>query len=111
MVNPADYKNHFYSSDELVNQIWYGAAYTVQMCSIDPQQGRQWGPPQHGWNNGALIGVGKSILVDGAKRDRTIWPGDMGVSSDVAYATTGDVYSSQQSLNTLYEYQSTATGE
>ena len=43
------------------------------MCTIDPNQGRQWGPPASGWNNAVLIGSGSSILVDGAKRDRTIW--------------------------------------
>jgi hypothetical protein len=61
------------SSDELVNQIWYAAAYTVQMCSVDPNHGRQWHAPAVGWNNGVLIGTGKTLLVDGAKRDRTVW--------------------------------------
>lgn len=106
MSSPADYKNHFYSSDELLNQIWYGCAYTVQMCSIDPNQGRQWPAPAAGWNNGVLIGSGKSLLVDGAKRDRTVWPGDMGVSSAVAFATLGDIESSWNSLDTLFHLQS-----
>merc|ERR1711871_472518 len=106
MPDPSAYKGHFYSSNKLINQIWYGCAYTVQMCSIDPAHGRQWGPPDDGWNNGVLIGVGKTILVDGAKRDRTIWPGDMGVSTLTAFATTGDTESAKQSLHTLYLLQS-----
>lgn len=81
MVDPSNYTNHFHSSDDLLNRIWYGCAYTIQMCSIDPQHGRQWTAPSSGWNNNVLIGSGQSLLVDGAKRDRTIWPGDMGVSS------------------------------
>jgi len=107
---PSDYANHFYSSDDSINKVWYGCAYTVQLCTIDPQHGRKWGPPASGWDNGNLIGVGKSILVDGAKRDRTIWPGDMGVSSDALFATTGDVNSSRWSLETLYGYQDPVTG-
>ena len=45
------------------------------------------------------------MLVDGAKRDRVIWPGDMGVSTATAFATTGDTYSSRMSIETLYQYQ------
>ena len=41
----------------------------------------------------------------GAKRDRTIWPGDMGVSVATALATTGEANSSINSLETLYALQ------
>lgn len=105
MSDPSAYANHFYSDDDLVNRVWYGAAYTVQMNTIDPKQGRVWGPPSTGWDNSATCGVGNSVLVDGAKRDRVIWPGDMGVSTATAYYTTGDTYSSIQSLETLYNMQ------
>lgn len=108
--NPSAYANHFCSSDDLLNRIWYAAAYTAQMCTIPPSQGRAWGPPASGWNNAVLIGTGDSILVDGAKRDRTIWPGDMGVSSATSFATTGDTLSSVNSLNTLYALQNPSTG-
>jgi hypothetical protein len=37
-------------------------------------------------------------------------PGDMGVSSAVAFATTGDIESAKQSLNTLYNHQNPTTG-
>ena len=111
---PNNYLNHFYSSDDLLNQIWYASAYTIQMCLIDPNHGRAWPPPQHGgWNNNNLIGMGKSILVDGAKRDRTIWPGDMGISISTLYATLGDANgeTSINSLGTLYLYQNEETGQ
>ena len=81
---------------------------------IDPNHGRAWPPPQHGgWNNNNLIGMGKSILVDGAKRDRTIWPGDMGISISTLYATLGDANgeTSINSLGTLYLYQNEETGQ
>jgi hypothetical protein len=105
------YKNHFMSSDDLINKIWYGSAYTVQLCSISSTHGRQWPPsPFPGWSNNASClapsGKGLAVLVDGAKRDRTIWPGDMGVSTATSFATTGDTYASRISLETLYAYQS-----
>lgn len=103
--DPSQYRNHFHSSDALLNRIWYGCAYTVQLCSIQANHARQWPPPSSGWANNATGGVGTSILVDGAKRDRTIWPGDMGVSTMTAFTTTGDTYSSQMSLETLYSLQ------
>eukprot|EP01052_Picozoa_sp_SAG31_P008647 SAG31_NODE_440_length_15664_cov_8.209252_4_plen_890_part_00 len=110
MSNPADYKNHFHSSDALLNDIWYGCAYTTQMCTIASDQGRQWPSPPSGWNNGVLVGKGASVLVDGAKRDRTIWPGDLGISVATALATTGDVSASRNSLATLFEHQDPETG-
>jgi hypothetical protein len=111
---PNNYLNHFYSSDDLLNQIWYASAYTIQMCLIDSSHGRAWPPPQNGgWNNNNLIGMGKSILVDGAKRDRTIWPGDMGISISTLYATLGDANGETtiNSLGTLYLYQNKETGQ
>lgn len=105
LESPADWRNHFYSSDDLLNKIWYAAGYTTQLCSIDPQHGRQWGPPTSGWNNNATCGVGDTVLVDGAKRDRVIWPGDMGVSVLTALATTGDVDASANAELTLYQHQ------
>ena len=100
-----------YSSDELLNRIWYASAYTLQMCLINPTHGRVWPPPSVGWDNSNYIGSGKSILVDGAKRDRTIWPGDMGISTMTAYTTLGDLTSSINSLATLYSYQNPKTGQ
>ena len=109
MQDPSAWKNHFYSSDDLLNRIWYGCGYTTQMCSIHSDHGRQWPAPASGWNNSAICGVGDSVLVDGAKRDRVIWPGDMGVSSLTAITTTGDLDASRNALNTLFQHQ-TASG-
>jgi hypothetical protein len=105
MADPSAWANHFFCSDDLLNRIWYAAGFTTQMCSIDPKHGRAWPPPASGWDNSASCGEGDSVLVDGAKRDRIIWPGDMGVSSLTAIATTGDLDASRNSANTLYKYQ------
>lgn len=105
MGDPSAWANHFYSSDDLLNRIWYGAGYTTQLCCIDPAHGRQWPPPASGWNNSASCGTGETILVDGAKRDRMVWPGDMGVSVATAFVSTGDTLSSRNALDTLFAYQ------
>jgi hypothetical protein len=77
------YKNHFFSSDALLNRVWYGGAYTTQLCAIDPMQGRAWPPPASGWNNAVRVGQGQTVLVDGAKRDRLVWPGGTFFGSSV----------------------------
>jgi hypothetical protein len=110
MADPSAYPNSFTSSDELLNRIWYAGAYTVQMDTIDPHQGRVWGPPASGWDNSATVGVGRSVLVDGAKRDRTAWPGDLGVSVPTDYAAFSDLPTIRDSLTTLYDHQDPATG-
>ncbi len=110
LSNPSAYPNYFYSDDDLLNRIWYAGAYTVQTNTIAPNQGRVWGPPASGWNNGATVGVGTSVLVDGAKRDRTVWPGDLGVSIPTAFVSTDDLNSVKNALQTMYNAQQ-ASGE
>lgn len=80
MADPAVYTSSFSSlADPELEDIWYGCAYTTQLCSIARAQGRNYTAPTSGWNNSVLVGVGNTLLVNGAKRDRTVWPGDMGL--------------------------------
>ncbi|MBP8538379.1 alpha-L-rhamnosidase [Streptomyces sp. MK37H] len=109
-ANPADYANYFHSSDDLLNRIWYAGAYTVQLNTIASGQGRAWPPPATEWDNGATVGVGDSVLVDGAKRDRTVWPGDLGIAVPTQYAYSNDLTSTRNALTTMYDAQS-AEGE
>src|SRR5256714_353920 len=109
-ANPAAYANYFYSSDNLLNRIWYAGAYTVQMNIIASNQGRIWPPPPSEWDNSATVGVGNSVLVDGAKRDRTIWPGDLGISVPTDYASMNDLETIRNTLSTMYSVQE-ASGE
>ncbi|TXS35497.1 alpha-L-rhamnosidase [Streptomyces sp. uw30] len=109
-ANPADYANYFHSSDDLLNRIWYAGAYTVQLNTIASDQGRAWPPPATEWDNSATVGVGDSVLVDGAKRDRTVWPGDLGIAVPTQYAYSGDLTSTRNALSTMYDVQS-AEGE
>src|SRR4051794_15066336 len=103
------YENYFYSDDALLNRIWYAGAYTVQTNIIANDQGRVWFPPSQGWNNSALVGEsGSSVLVDGAKRDRTIWPGDLGFQVPTDFASLGDMATVKNTLQTLYNHQNAA---
>jgi hypothetical protein len=105
MKNPADYANYFYSSDPLLNRIWYAGAYTMQLDTIDPKTGRVWEAPAAGWDNSGDVGVGSTILVDGAKRDRTVWPGDLGIEIPSSYAAFADTVSARNALTTMYQHQ------
>ena len=104
-TNPAAYANYFYSNDDLLNRIWYAGAYTVQTNVIASNQGRAWPPPASEWDNSAVVGVGNSVLVDGAKRDRTVWPGDLGISVPTAYASMNELEASRNALSTMYSVQ------
>ncbi|SEO80168.1 alpha-L-rhamnosidase-related protein [Actinacidiphila rubida] len=110
MTDLRAYANSFSSSDPLLNRIWYAGAYTVQTNTIAPTTGRVWGPPATGWDNSATVGTGDTVLVDGAKRDRTVWPGDLGVSVPTEYASLGDLTPTRNALTTLYQHQA-ASGE
>lgn len=110
MMNLRAYPNYFQSNDPLLNRIWYAGAYTVQMDTIGPGQGRAWPAPVSGWENDATLGDGASFLTDGAKRDRSLWPGDIGISQRTAFVSTGDTESVRNALNALYSEQSAEGG-
>jgi hypothetical protein len=110
MANLRAYPNYFRSDDDLLNRIWYAGAYTVQLDTIDPQQGRASPPPVSGWENNATIAGGTSALTDGAKRDRKVWPGDLGISQPTAFVSTNDTESERNALNALYAYQAADGG-
>ena len=108
MADPGAYPNYFYSNDDLLNKLWYAGAYTVQTNTISPTQGRTQQIP--GWDNSAVISGGNSVLSDGAKRDRMVWPGDVGISGPTAYVSTGDTESVRNALQRMYDSQR-ASGE
>ena len=112
-----DYSGYFYTSDpeyEVLNRIWYAGVYTVQ-TNIAPQNtGRFLPQVKPGWDYNASIGVGDGpFLVDGAKRDRAIWPGDIGISGTTAFLALGSdgLTAVRNSLETLFYYQNSSTGE
>lgn len=54
---------------------------------------------------------GTSALVDGAKRDKLIWPGDYGISVPGVFLSTNDAITIKLSLEQLFADQNTTTGQ
>ena len=102
------YRGSFRSNDDLLNRVWYAGAYTVQMDTINPLQGKVWPGVAASWLNNGVSGSGATILVDGAKRDRWVWPGDLGISGLTAYVSTGDTASVTNDFNTLFANQNSS---
>ena len=106
---------YFYTADpsyDILNRIWYAGAYTVQ-TNIAPTDTGRWLPQvRPGWAYNATLGVASPSLVDGAKRDRAIWPGDMGISGPAAMIAFGSEgrEAHHNSLETLFYYQNSTTG-
>jgi hypothetical protein len=104
---------YFYAGDDdLLNRIWYAGAYTIQ-TNIAPADTGRWLPQvRPGWAYNATLSVASPALVDGAKRDRAIWPGDLGIQGPIAMMAYGQPgrESVRNSLATLFYYQNATTG-
>lgn len=87
--------------------------YTVQLCHIFANESRA-NPPAittSGWfNNATIVGLGADgePYVDGAKRDRTPWPGDFGASvlPKLVALNRDNLDSVGNSIASLYKLQS-----
>ncbi|CAK5265870.1 unnamed protein product [Mycena citricolor] len=112
------YPGYFYAPDpgfhdiDFLTKIWYAGAYTVQTNTIPPHTARQEPCPSGGgWSNDALGGaVTGPILVDGAKRDRNIWPGDCGISTHTELVALSDMEPTKNSLTVMFRTQNPTTG-
>ncbi|KAB5542938.1 putative alpha-L-rhamnosidase B [Coniochaeta sp. 2T2.1] len=104
--NLRSYQGYFHCNDETLNKIWYSGAYTLQTNAVPPSTGRR-APPSvvRGWDNDGYLGPGDTIIVDGAKRDRAVWPGDMGVAVPSTFVSVGDLDSVRNALQVMYDYQ------
>ena len=81
--DPARYAGAFLSASRLWNAIWYAGAYTVEMCTINPNTGRPYPATPGLLRLNAKIASGRTVIVDAAKRDRLDWIGNQPLS-DVA---------------------------
>lgn len=109
MSNPSAYTGYFYSNNDTINKVWYAGAYTAQLCTIDPHNGCS-GSSQYGsWaenQDWSSIGVpGNSIFVDGSKRDRAIWDGDLAIAFPISYLSFNDTVSTKNALSFVFERQ------
>ncbi|KAK0430937.1 Six-hairpin glycosidase [Armillaria borealis] len=112
------YTGYFYTSDpafhdpDFLTKVWYAGAYTVQTNTVPLDTGRQF-PFLYaaaGWFNNGTIGVAGPILVDGAKRDRTVWPGDMAISVPTQFVSTLDLVPTRNSVSTMFAAMNPETG-
>ncbi|POS80562.1 hypothetical protein DHEL01_v201024 [Diaporthe helianthi] len=106
------YTGYFHSNDELLNRIWYAGAYTNQLCDIDPAYGNalvnviNYEPkPLHPWYYNYTITNGTSALVDGAKRDTLVWPGDLVISGPTVAYSTSALDAIKNSVESLFVLQ------
>lgn len=99
------YQGYFNCSDPLLNSIWYAGAYTIQTNEVPVDYGRTVPFVTTGWENDGVLGPGNTIIVDGAKRDRAVWPGDMGVAVPSTFVSIGELESVKNALQVMYNYQ------
>ncbi|CCF84202.1 alpha-L-rhamnosidase-related protein [Nitrolancea hollandica] len=85
---PDTYAGCFESNDELLNRIWYAGAYTLDLDTTDPERSN-----------------GSSRILDGAKRDRAVWSGDLALEARIAYVTHGHAEPVRDSLADLADHQ------
>ncbi|KAK6338861.1 hypothetical protein TWF696_009668 [Orbilia brochopaga] len=113
--NPQAYTGYFYSSDNLLNRIWYAGAYTLQLTTINPLEGgslvdfnkrvdhNNFGPGE--WASNFTVSNGSSVTTDGAKRDRMVYAGDMTIAVPGIAVSTYDLDSVKNALETLFAHQ------
>ncbi|OSD03796.1 glycoside hydrolase family 78 protein [Trametes coccinea BRFM310] len=115
--NLRDYSGYFYAMDpnfhdkNFLTKLWYAGAYTVQTNTVPLHTGRQVPFVQSpGWLNNATLGIAGPIIVDGAKRDRAVWPGDMGIAVPTQFVSTNDLLPTRNALSTMFAAIDPVTG-
>ncbi|MET7990820.1 alpha-L-rhamnosidase C-terminal domain-containing protein [Amycolatopsis sp. NPDC005232] len=90
-ATPADYQGWFLSSDDQLNRMWYSGAYTLQMNMKAP----------------GLNSLPDARIYDGAKRDRSVWTGDLLVQIPTLLTSLGNAGAPyvKSSLDTLVATQ------
>lgn len=78
---PKTLRGHFLSSDDQLNRIWYAGVHTLNLTQVVP--GLRPLP-------GRL--AERPVIVDGAKRDRRIWSGDLLIAGPTAYYSADPAY-------------------
>jgi hypothetical protein len=56
------------------------------------------------------LGIAGPIIVDGAKRDRAVWPGDMGIAVPTQFVSTLDLLPTKNALTTQFSAINPKTG-
>lgn len=89
-----DHRGWFLSSDHQLNRMWYSGAYTLQL-NLKPA---------------GINSLPDLRIFDGAKRDRSIWTGDLLVQGPTAISTLGDAGAAyvRSSLDVVLSQQNTS---
>lgn len=107
---------YFHCEDEQINRVWYAGAYTNEICTIDATAGNSLiylgvvnstsdiTKPLP-WYNNYTISNGSAALVDGGKRDRLVWPGDILISQPGIFVSSYDMDMLWDSLDSLLVLQ------
>jgi hypothetical protein len=107
--DPAAYQGWFLSSDNELNKLWYAGAYTVQMDTWLANTAKSWpyaqGEADHADATIPHADPAQEVILDGAKRDRVVWQGDLAVEAPVTYLSTADVPAVDNSLSSLAAQQ------
>jgi alpha-L-rhamnosidase len=83
---PSAYAGHFLSSDRVLNRVWYASTYTFAMDSFRDRRA-------------AYRNTSKTVVTDGAKRDRLIWIGDLAIEDNLGgYSLRGADHIIRRSL-------------
>lgn len=98
--SPDTFSGWFESSDENLNQWYYDAVYTVDMGTAVLDAGSI--EPRGASSPGML---GKLLLLDGAKRDRLPYVGDLAVSARTSYLTRNVPEATRNVLTDLADHQ------
>ncbi|KAH8121297.1 hypothetical protein LI328DRAFT_158183 [Trichoderma asperelloides] len=107
----SDRRNHggyFYSSDEMLNEIWYANAYTLQTNTIAAMTGREFPVQTAGWKNYADLHpsiVDPTIHLDGSRRARIVWAEHLSVSISSILMGTGDWNRVRHTTDVSYDAQ------
>lgn len=104
-ADPAAYQGWFLSSSNALNKLWYAGAYTVQMDTWMSNTAKSW-PYTTGEADQADAQIPgadpqQEVIMDGAKRDRVVWQGDLSVEAPVTYLSTDDIAAVDNSLSSL----------
>ena len=110
---------YFHCEDDQINRVWYAGAYTNELCTIDPTAGNSLiylGKIRSNstvteplpWYNNYTISNGTAVLVDGGKRDRLVWPGDILISQPGIFVSSYDMEMLRESLDSLLAMQNSS---
>jgi hypothetical protein len=100
------YQGYFNSNDDLLNRIWYAAAFTLQTNAIPSNTGRDL--LSSGWENNVTLDLDTTyptIYVDGSKRDRSVWAGDLAIAIPSLMVSTGDIDGAENTIQVLLNDQ------